>query len=389
MQNILLFDMDGVLLTPLGYHRALQQAVNLLGRALGFSLPVLLSEDIAVFEANQVTNEWDSAAISLALLLEQAWPALPEEQVIAALQAGLFDPPPIQPALSRPDFQAFAAATGALVAPGAPPLACAARLVQARADGRPAALTGAMLTVLETAHQVERSITHRVIQEHVLGSRQFQAIYRLAPWFDTPSYLLEYDRSNLGPHSRQRLQEWAVQPGRAAAILTNRPSLWPDGSAGTPEAELGRQAVGLDSTPIMGQGSLAWLANQHGLAGQDLLKPSPVHALAAIRLALGESPSLALAAAYALGIESRPTSDWQVLDSAQVSIFEDTPVGLHSLLAASQVLAQHGVHLQYRLFGIAAHPVKAHALQQAGAAVYGSLEAALAEAIAPGALPGL
>ena len=71
--KIFLFDMDGVLLESLGYHRALQETVRLMSKALGFGNLTLSVDDIATFEAGGINNEWDEAAICTALLLEVAW----------------------------------------------------------------------------------------------------------------------------------------------------------------------------------------------------------------------------------------------------------------------------------------------------------------------------
>ncbi|UCD42996.1 MAG: hypothetical protein JSV69_05180, partial [Chloroflexota bacterium] len=67
--DILLFDMDGVLIKPLAYHRALQETVRLAGIATGFG-EVLLSEDqIADFEAIGISSEWHSSALCMAVMV--------------------------------------------------------------------------------------------------------------------------------------------------------------------------------------------------------------------------------------------------------------------------------------------------------------------------------
>ena len=50
-QKILLFDMDGVLLEPGGYHKALTETVRLIGESLGYKNVELTPADIAAFEA--------------------------------------------------------------------------------------------------------------------------------------------------------------------------------------------------------------------------------------------------------------------------------------------------------------------------------------------------
>jgi hypothetical protein len=71
--QILLFDMDSVLLTPMGYYRALQETVRLVAAGLGFDARPLTQEEIEQFEAAGVTSEWESSAICTCLMLRQAW----------------------------------------------------------------------------------------------------------------------------------------------------------------------------------------------------------------------------------------------------------------------------------------------------------------------------
>ena len=49
--RILLFDLDGVLLEPRGYHRALRETVTLVGQWLGYRRVTLTPEDIELFES--------------------------------------------------------------------------------------------------------------------------------------------------------------------------------------------------------------------------------------------------------------------------------------------------------------------------------------------------
>jgi FMN phosphatase YigB (HAD superfamily) len=70
--KILLFDMDGVLLDPLGYHKALIETVRLVSRSMGFDDFILSDKDIAQFEALGISSEWDSSALCAALLVIDA-----------------------------------------------------------------------------------------------------------------------------------------------------------------------------------------------------------------------------------------------------------------------------------------------------------------------------
>jgi hypothetical protein len=350
--KILLFDMDGVLLESGGYHHAFRTTVNLVGSLLGYQRVKLTPQDIAAFEAAGVFSEWDSSAMCAALLLENLWTEHP------ALTLPPTPSAPVLPAHDRssPDFQAFART-----------------LTQPHLSE----LRRAITTILHNARQIDGSLTHRIFQELVLGSPVFTETYGLPPCLDTESYLRHYDRPNLPNAVRTKLSQWLRHADHRGAIFTSRPSRAPDGGSGTPEAELGAQGVGLDALPILGLGGLTWLSARLERDPEFFLKPSPVHALAALRLALGDPLMDALEAAAALVLDGQTEAIWQALRGAQVYAFEDGVAGLESVRAAQGTLAQIEVPIHVQLLGIAGNLPKRQTLEAVGATVVPSIAAAL------------
>lgn len=374
--KIWLFDMDGVLLEPHGYHDALRETVRRVACALGLPHVALTPGDIAAFEAAGVTSEWDSSAICAALLLDARWQADPHASWPPDLAAPLpaADVPP-------PDFRAFAAALAGQTARGAPPGPCAlAQLAATRPY--PPAHRAALEAVLLHAREIEVSLTMQVFQELALGSATYAQVYGLRPRFEERGYLQTRDRPTLDGAARRHLLAWTEEDGHHVAVMTARPGRWPDGTAGSPEAELGLAAAGLAGWPLVSWGALEWLAARHGQDPQRLCKPAPFHALAAVSRAVGMSPEEALLHAAALPGRCDPV--WSRLDGAQVTVFEDTTTGVFSLLAARDLLAAHGIRLEVRAIGITADPVKGRALAATGAEVFPSLSAAL-KAVRPAA----
>jgi hypothetical protein len=393
--KILLFDMDGVLLEARGYHIALQETVARLASLLGFANVKLTAADIAAFEAAGITSEWDEAAICTALLLARAWQVDPGWR----LPAEVDDPPAPALLVRGPDFQAFvaemerAARIGSQAGSGAPPLARAAQLLCE--DGSlPPEQAERLRSFLAAARTIEASLPMRIFQELALGSRVFQETYGLPARLQVESYLVRYDRANLAPAEAAALRGWlAAEPDRRAAIFTARPSLAPGGLVFPGEAEIGARLVGLGGTPIIGLGGTTWLEGQTGQAAETCLKPAPVHALAALRLALafsststgqagdaqaGQAEALAGAAAFAQ--QPQPGEAWERLDGAEVCVFEDTRGGMLSALGAQRLLAGAGLRLHLRLFGIGKQPLKVKSLQAVGATVYPDLASALRQA---------
>ena len=360
-KEVLLFDMDGVLLTPGGYHRALQDSVAFLGGRLGFSSPRLAHDVIHSFEAAGITNEWDTLAICAAFMLD----------IVSGSEPSL---------RRRRDFLQKPYQANGLAAPEFAVLPGRLGNETSASDGpieRAKALFGQDLHwILEEAYRID-GVTQRVQQEHVLGSAAFEQVYGLAPLLGVPSYLSVYDRSNLDADQRARLRRWLQKVNHGAAIFTNRPSLSPDERLGTPEAEMGAALVGLEGTALAGSGGIVWLEERATRRAGSLNKPHPVHALAALRMALGERADAAFSEALRLYEHRRPDSAWQGLHGGRAWVFEDAVGGIESLRVAIQLLAGHGIALTGAYMGVSENPAKQRALQKAGASVYPEFAAAL------------
>lgn len=362
--HVLLLDLDDVLIRQVAYHQSLKDCVAMIGRWCGIEA-ALTDEDISVFEAQGVTSEWDSAALCAALLLEQAWESDPSRRLPdspAAPDGRLLD-------LSPPDFREYfrTAIHPGLTGPQAR-LETEARLRAARPHS-PDQLH-ALSAVLHTAYDPRRSLPTRIIQELNLGQAAFESAYGLPAALRGPGYLSTLDVPLVPSHTLARLAAWASEPGRRAVIFTNRPSRMPDGPGGTPEAEIGLERLGLPSLPFIAMGHLDWLAGQRGLEEQSLLKPSPVHVLAALRRGLGEPLEGALAGAAALALDRVDDGGWRRLEGAHVTTFEDSFRGLVSAQAAQATLRRIGVELSLDLRGVMTLPAKARALEAAGGRVY-------------------
>jgi hypothetical protein len=371
--KILLFDMDGVLLESRGYHLALQETVRYMAKALGFEDLSLSADDIATFEASGINKEWDEAAIATALLLEEAWKINPErvlpDSVIAASAKS-------QDLLPAPDFNALARRLSASDLLTLPPLE---RAIQCFTEtdhfSRPQ--YEILHNLINGARDPQRSLTHRIFQELVLGSIEYTHTYDLPAMLGCESYLLKYDISNLSRAESAQLRDWISTNNHAATVITSRPSLPPAGVFSTPEAELGTELVGLKDIPIVGWGGITWLAQQRRLDQQNYVKPSPVHALAAIRVALGDEQKTSLMQAADLVETGQVVPDWQKLAGTHVSMFEDTPTGITSLRDAQEILGEMGIFIKTSFFGIASQAVKREALLANKAQVFPTFVQAL------------
>ncbi len=370
--KIFLFDMDGVLLEARAYHQALREVVESIGRALGFRQVGLTQEDVHFFESIGVTSEWDSSAICYALLLERVWELDPERS--------LPNQPPLPEVelhdLASPDFRAF---FRSLSTPGyavVPSLADAERLLLSQYD-----LSSTQVEILQgilrNAGQLNDSLTHRLFQELILGSQVFRELYGLDASKPSDGYLLTLDVPALDEDQTEQLHAWLAEKDHSAAVFTNRPSRPPGDFFDTPEAELGLKLVGLEGVPIVGHGTLACMTKKRGLQIDALLKPSPVHVLAALRCAVGDDVDMALQSAVSLVLDGDMDEGWFRLEGAQVTVFEDAVKGLLSALAAQERLNQQAISIDLQLRGVSSNENKAYSLRAAGAQVFESFPAAL------------
>jgi hypothetical protein len=370
---LLLSDLDGVLLESHSYHASLSRTMDLVGEALGFGPGLLPLGGVLGFEAAGITSEWESSAMCTALLLERLWQLFPD----AALGLRLPDPPFPRHGLPAPDLAGFAAALSFDRSTESRPRENAIALLRSMFAHLPRQRMDLLVGLVQDSRDPARSLTFRLIQELNLGSERYEALYRLPPQLHTESFLSTCDRPALNEVERAALRAWISQPSHAFAIFTNRPSLGPDGTTGVPEAEIGLACAGLEGLPIVGMGDLEWLAMQRGLEPHSLLKPSPIHVLTAMQLALGAALPDALMDAGKLALDGRLGSCWAALDGASVVAIEDASKGLRSAAAAAASLRKHGLTLRLTLLGIPDHPDKARALQDAGAAIVTDIHPAL------------
>ena len=328
MKKTLIFDMDGVLLAPRGYHRALQETVRLGAEALGYPNTTLSDEHIAQFEGLGISSEWHSSAAALSVL------AFGGELSLGRL----FD------LLKREPAQI-------------PPRIRLERAIEA--------ITGDATRIPES--ETLASPSYKIFQELILGSADFERIYGISSRLNVESYLLQFDKPLLEADVRKRLLAWIEHPEHGCAVMTNRPS------SEMPDAGYGLRLVGLDALPLVGNNDMRWLAGQVGGETAHFLKPNVAHALAALLASTGRGLPESLLGAHGL-LNGAGVDD---LDFGEIVVFEDTPAGLISVGATGDVLRAKGLPVAVRKIGIAPSAVKAGFLRAQGAEVFDEINAAL------------
>lgn len=354
--DFLIFDMDGVLLRPHGYHRALQETVKLAGQAAGFGDVWLEDDQIATFEALGISSEWHSSALCLAVMKMQKQIGIGENGSSSIDLDALFEKIAEQP-----------------IGMAAVDRGSAALLQLAEVYG---VSDGAAVSLFVESESIDHSPTMNWFQELILGSQGFAEIYQKPAQFNQESYLLQHDSRMLSPGWSEKLLAWSTAPEHGAAVMTNRPSSGPPGFTGLPDADLGLELVGLNGIPVIGYGEIIWLSEQTDRDSGSLNKPFWAHALAAVLVASGWDLEKSLS--QIIWLLNKPLDGaLSFLSGSTFTVFEDTPAGLTAVQNAADFLGEAGINIKVKKIGIATETVKKQALSAQGAEVFPDVNTAL------------
>jgi hypothetical protein len=390
VRHLFLFDVDGVLVEARGYLRALQDTVAHFARRMGVGDPVLTEDEVRAGEAYGLTSEWDSVpAYILALIIERlrcepslALPACWED-ALALLAAR-----PL--ALPHPDYMTLVARVGARRRDFKETSHAVRAVLWDEAQALPAAQREAVGEILDAlladTHNFARAPITQYFQHLVIGSEGVAKTYGIAPHFEAQPYLLDYDVADLSQETATRLRDAAGAGHIHPVIYTARPSLPPDGvtvsmNGYSPEAELAQTLVGLEGWPLIGLGRLQWLTERCGGLTAQIVKPSPVQALAAIGAAVGPE-TVALEAAWNFHTTGELRGPLADFGATTVHIFEDTAGGMGGVRDAVEALHAAGVDICWQPYGITpATGAKAEAMAAQGVPTYRSINDAVEVAL--------
>jgi hypothetical protein len=371
--TLFLFDVDGVLLYPAGYKVALRATLDHFADAMGQPPIALTFDEIAVFEACGITNEWDSAPMCLGALLVDALARQPDllqadvNQTVKAIRGSGLQ-------ITRPDFAALAREVLDHRPSDSAPTATIHRLLAERADGYAAPL---LVELFQNIYDVHTPTTF-VFQHYTLGGERFVKTYGLSAAFQAESALSVHDRVLLDAAHREKLAAWASAEGRGMVIFTARPSLppadLPDAERAAlnpltypPEGDLAAELLGLGGTvPLISGGRMTWLAERRSQPPGAYIKPSPVQAIAAIAVAFSGAESAALLAAAEFFHKGALTGPLAALweHPVRAVVFEDSSSGIDAARAAVDLLRAGGLDVTFEAIGVAPEQAKQETLRR-------------------------
>ena len=356
MTRIILLDVDGVLVRPGGYRAALRATVNHFLDSY-FDMD---EETLAELERRGISSEWDMAPLLLAsyfnsILLQQPMQNLPDDVSAAAREMNRQRQVAAPTHVSIPQFDLVA---GQYPAETAFHAGCFSEIPH-----------GFRKNLLTQTRNVHASDTIRVFQHFTLGSKKFAATYHLPAEFETESFLLAHDTSNINDEIRSKLR----QRDHRLVAFTARPSGPPcevaESTVGyAPEAELALELVNLQDIPLIAFGKLEYIAAQHQLDPAALVKPSPFQALAGTLAAWTGEELSALQAAYDWHRTGALSGRFSELPkSFELIVVEDTMGGIRSARAAGEMLQRAGLEVNIRAVGLTSgNSAKASAFERAG-----------------------
>jgi hypothetical protein len=212
--------------------------------------------------------------------------------------------------------------------------------------------------LLADVYNIDRSPAMQIHQNHGLGPQQYEHYYQLVPRVTGEPLLLVLDQPLLDPDLREALLERRAAGEVFPVIYTARPSLAPV-EAGpyhrgfTPESEIARAQVGLEVVPAMGFGKMSWLAPLMRRRGSELVKPSPVHGMAAIAAARTGQEVESIKAALAVDRGDHLRYPLTACAGETVHVFEDSPSSLRAVTRAVELLNRQGLRLTLVRHGVA------------------------------------
>lgn len=372
MKKVILLDIDGVLVHHGGYRAALHATLNHFAGLMGLSHFDFPEEKLAELEKRGIFSEWDMVPLLLAALWNDIlshYPnlSLPANLSSAAVEIGQNINGYVPHELIIPEFELIA---GIYPAEAALQNGCF-----------PFIPMDLRINLLDQSRNINFSQTMRLFQHYSLGSRVFSQTYELPAEVETESFLLTHDRSYLNDAIRAKL----IQPNIHLAGLTARPSAPPrevdDSHFGyAPEAEIALELVGLADIPLIGFGRLVYLANQHELDAGALIKPSPVHALAATAAALTGNEWTSLQSAGDWFKTGRLDGVFKDLPREfKLFVVEDTLGGIRSANSAGEILQKNGFDVTVHALGLTSgSTAKAEAFTQAGVPYFEDWESLIA-----------
>lgn len=390
---IALLDMDGVLVEPGGYRRAVNSVIQYIFGQMGLEY-LAPGEDIPpLFESYGVTSEWDMVPLTIAIALDAVARQAGKNVFLSSFSQTAEWAASLQPRRFPVDYTSAIHSMGDIYFKKSIPSESVLDACLNGANHCPLPAISRdpiLLELLQNTRLVRRSLTTRIFQSYTLGAEIFEETYGFAPPVKVKSYLETYDRPLVSTKNAAIFSSLQETGAIFPAAYTARPSMQPKEISQTlseysPEAEIGLRLAGLEALPMIGYGRLYYIAERAGISADDLIKPAPFQGLAGICAAWSRAEWQSLL--WALNL-TMPDAAVQFQDEFQpfstplpvefeLHVFEDSPAGINAVKNAANVLTLLGHSIDLHCWGITQNTDKIKALKKAGATIFPEINSAL------------
>jgi hypothetical protein len=383
-KTVLIFDMDGVLVEPRRYRAALAGTMDYFGGLMGFDALYPGEETIAWFESRGIISEWDIAPLFLAAVFESILIEFPNIQYVKDLPASCKI---INSAkILRPEIE-YAHDLDYLVRNKVAGLNFCDLILRMNHENHPQkpfsnlSETPLFMTLFNESRNIHSNIITRVFQEIFLGKVNFENAFHIPVITENQNASLVDDIELISSHWKNKLTPVNKRDDFAVVIYTARPSATNhqhnDGLIEfSPEADLVIDQIGWYTIPVIGLGQLKYAADQIGCTVEDLIKPSPVHALGAIGTALTGNYLQAIQAGWDL-FNKTETTFYSAFPELNIHIFEDSPTGVTGVIKAVNLLKENGIIVNLMKWGISSDVNKTEQLSNLGCTIQDNINVAL------------
>lgn len=392
----MLFDIDGVLINPSGYRKAVYDTTRYFLDKMGLSKIEINEEIITSFEAMGIISEWDIIPLYLLSIIDLALNHNVQDEVLENFEECryFFHPMNFQPDQKEIIekvlfFKEFLLDGNSVFE--------AILLRNYQIDlGEVFSLVRKKIPWLFKnwfieGRDIQKSELLQYFQNLSLGSVRFHEITGLDPIIESVPYLIKFDHPLLSEENRKRIKNLHANKSIFPAIITARPSAFPKGvrsdksQLNFPEAELALNCLGLDQIPCVGFGAFEYLGMTKNHNGDKYVKPSPVHALTTVLHSSGLDlrESLELAYNYVVLDQRTVVINYfsRFKSPLKLCIFEDSTIGIQSLTRCCEMLRMDGLEINMLAYGISTKKNKQNALKKENAIIFPTVNEAFSACI--------
>ena len=394
--NFLLFDIDGVLINPSGYRKAVYDTTSYFLNKLGFAKISINEEIITTFESIGITSEWDIIPLYLIIVTELSLIENQTDNTLDNIQDcyNFFRKYEFQP--EQKEIISTVLTLKGFLQDG---VSVCDSLVNQNFENKSihvfknvrSTMSWIISEWLIESRNILKSEILQYFQNLILGSELFHEITGLDWIIESEPYLVKYDSPLVLDEVRHKISNLNSKGNIFPSVITARPSSFPNGHTlensqlNFPEAELALKCLKLEHIPCVGFGALEFLGKEKDGSGDQFVKPSPVHAMTAILISSGMDIIDALRLSYDYIFNERHKQIVDYLSGftppINVRIFEDSSIGIQSLATVCEQLTNNGLPINMIAYGISTQQIKIDALIKENAIIYPTINEAFSACV--------